>query len=150
MIKYTEKGWKTQYKQYIETWKKLEAAQPMKTLPGGRPLKPLTFEQFKQEVEYFSNSGEKFDKYTIGKEIAKSSTKYTKRQLQVARDRLKNAINKMDPRNIDLPEYQRLKQLMKGHFTTEGKVYQDYFYKNATEFMELGFMLFDREHFIET
>lgn len=150
MIKYTDKGWKTQYNQYIETWKKLEATQPMKTLPGGRPLKPLTFEQFKQEVEYFSESGEAFDKYTIGKEIAKSSTLFTKRQLQVARDNLKKAIKNMPKGDMDSPEYQKLKELMEGHLTSEGKIYQDYFNKNAKEFMNLGFMLFNREQLIES
>lgn len=150
MINYTNKGWNTQYNQYIETWKKLEAAQPMKTLPNGRPLKPLTLEQFKQEVEYFSDSGEKFDKYTIGKEIARSSTKYTKRQLQVARDNLTKQFKKISKQDIGSPEYQKLKELMKGHITTEGKVYQDYFNKNATEFMELGLMIIGRENLIES
>lgn len=79
MIKYTEKGWNTQYNQYIAEWKKLEAAQPMKTLPDGRSLKPLTSQQLRQAVEYLDEAGEKFDPYTIGKQIARNSTKYTKR-----------------------------------------------------------------------
>lgn len=59
-------------------------------------------------------------------------------------------MKKISKEDMELPEYQKLKELMNGHITTEGKVYKDYFNKNATEFMELGFMLFDRENFIET